>query len=109
MGGASQDEDMAIPAGKPDRPSITAQEEAKEVPAEAEEEAEEAPAPIREHRSSAGKKASRERARGQRQEPGDVITDVPFKVGDLVSGKVLFSNLNGARVEMDCGIPGVVG
>ena len=106
VGGASQDEDLAIPVGKPDRPSITAQEEAKEPAAEAEAEEE---AEDRENRGPKGKKTTRERVRGQRQEPGEVITDVPFKVGDLVQGKVLFSNFNGARVEIDCGIPGVIG
>jgi len=53
--------------------------------------------------------ASRKTWKSKLPEPGPVITEVPFKAGDLVQGKVIFSNINGARVEVLCGVPGVIG
>jgi len=51
----------------------------------------------------------RRKKRAGAPEVGDIIPSVPFDVGDVVQGKVVFSNDNGARVEVLCGQPGVIG
>ena len=108
--GASTEDEVDVSAVElAERPNLAA------APVKAEEKAQEAAAvPVAEANAEeapakAGKSSKGQKQKRQFPEPGPIITDVPFKAGDVVQGRVLFSNFNGGRVEVLCGVKGVVG
>mmetsp|Transcript_10058 Transcript_10058/g.28856 ORF Transcript_10058/g.28856 Transcript_10058/m.28856 type:complete len:491 (-) Transcript_10058:509-1981(-) len=54
-------------------------------------------------------RAGKQRSELPWYEIGDVIENIPFKKGDVVVGKVRSSNSKGARVEVLCDTPGIIG
>lgn len=53
--------------------------------------------------------AKERNGRWKDREPGQIIENLPFSVGDVVLGKVVFSNINGSRIEIMCDVPGIFG